>query len=147
MREEIHIVFIMVSLFLTINQLGIESFFTWGDMRSLLAAIGMSIGQNVAGGYRSWEQAVQMWWDEIDMWTYGVDPDSYLGPGGWKKIGHFTQVRELFWKKYVHTLTVNPEKTNIEHSNMRLIDWCLALYRQYFSHFKKLFRAFYYSTT
>ena len=65
-------------------------------MRSLLAAIGMSIGQNVAGGYRSWEQAVQMWWDEIDMWTYGVDPDSYLGPGGWKKIGHFTQVSELF---------------------------------------------------
>lgn len=55
----------------------------------------MSIGQNVAGGYRSWEQAVQMWWDEIDMWTYGVDPDSYLGPGGWKKIGHFTQVHIL----------------------------------------------------
>jgi hypothetical protein len=52
----------------------------------------MSIGQNVAGGYRTWEQAVQMWWDEIDMWTYGVDPDSYLGPGGWRKIGHFTQV-------------------------------------------------------
>lgn len=62
---------------------------------TFLAAIGMSIGQNVAGGYRSWEQAVQMWWDEIDMWTYGVDPDSYLGPGGWKKIGHFTQVHIL----------------------------------------------------
>lgn len=67
----------------------------WVEYIHFLTAIGMSIGQNVAGGYRSWEQAVQMWWDEIDMWTYGVDPDSYLGPGGWKKIGHFTQVHIL----------------------------------------------------
>nr|XP_022335669.1 uncharacterized protein LOC111132188 isoform X2 [Crassostrea virginica] len=64
------------------------------DKERNVPSIGMSIGQNVAGGYRSWEQAVQMWWDEIDMWTYGVDPDSYLGPGGWKKIGHFTQMAQ-----------------------------------------------------
>lgn len=33
-----------------------------------------------------------MWWDEIDMWIYGVDLDLYLGFGGWKKIGYFIQV-------------------------------------------------------
>ncbi|XP_056014320.1 uncharacterized protein LOC125663866 [Ostrea edulis] len=64
------------------------------DKHRNILSIGMSIGQNVAGGYRTWEQAVQMWWDEIDMWTYGVDPDSYLGPGGWRKIGHFTQMAQ-----------------------------------------------------
>ncbi|XP_062575048.1 uncharacterized protein LOC134236903 [Saccostrea cucullata] len=64
------------------------------DRQRSIPSIGMSIGQNVAGGYRTWEQAVQMWWDEIDMWTYGVEPDSYLGPGGWKKIGHFTQMAQ-----------------------------------------------------
>lgn len=53
----------------------------------------MTIGQNVAGGYRSWKKAVQMWYDEISMWKYGLEPDSYLGHGGWKKIGHFTQVK------------------------------------------------------
>ncbi|KAK3087233.1 hypothetical protein FSP39_003405, partial [Pinctada imbricata] len=57
-----------------------------------IPSIGMSIGQNVAGGYRSWHKAVQMWYDEISMWRYGPEPDSYLGAGGWRKIGHFTQM-------------------------------------------------------
>lgn len=62
------------------------------DKERNIPSIGMTIGQNVAGGYRSWKKAVQMWYDEITMWKYGIEPDSYLGHEGWKKIGHFTQM-------------------------------------------------------
>lgn len=62
------------------------------DKMRKIPSIGMSIGQNVAGGYKTWEEAVFHWYDEIRMWKYGVDPDSYLGSGGWRKIGHFTQM-------------------------------------------------------
>ncbi|XP_033724789.1 uncharacterized protein LOC117314794 [Pecten maximus] len=62
------------------------------DKMRKIPSIGMSVGQNVAGGYKTWEEAVFHWYDEIRMWRYGVDPDSYLGSGGWRKIGHFTQM-------------------------------------------------------
>lgn len=53
----------------------------------------MNIGQNVAGGYRSWASTMQAWYDEVDIYRYGREPESYLGPGGLLKIGHYTQVR------------------------------------------------------
>ncbi|OWF44827.1 uncharacterized protein LOC110457814 [Mizuhopecten yessoensis] len=62
------------------------------DKMRKIPSIGMSVGQNVAGGYNTWEESVFHWYDEIRMWKYGVDPDSYLGHLGWKKIGHFTQM-------------------------------------------------------
>lgn len=64
------------------------------DQERSIPSIGLSIGQNVAGGYRTWNKAVKMWWDEIRMWRYGRDPDSYLGYGNWRKIGHFTQMAQ-----------------------------------------------------
>ena len=54
--------------------------------------LGISVGQNVAGGYRSWEAAIGGWHDEVKLYVYGRDPASYLGKGGWVKIGHYTQV-------------------------------------------------------
>ncbi|XP_022338195.2 uncharacterized protein LOC111133809 [Crassostrea virginica] len=53
-----------------------------------------TVGQNVAGGQPNWTVAVQMWWDEIHMWKYGPEPDSYLGYNGWLKVGHFTQMAQ-----------------------------------------------------
>ena len=50
------------------------------------------MGQNVAGGYRTWEAAIGGWHDEVKMYVFGREPDSYLGKGGWLKIGHYTQV-------------------------------------------------------
>ena len=46
----------------------------------------------MAGGYRSWEAAIGGWHDEVKLYVYGRDPASYLGKGGWVKIGHYTQV-------------------------------------------------------
>ncbi|KAL5014560.1 hypothetical protein ScPMuIL_008830 [Solemya velum] len=54
--------------------------------------IGMNIGQNVAGGYRSWAATMQAWHDEVKIYQYGREPNSYLGPGGLLKIGHYTQI-------------------------------------------------------
>ena len=54
--------------------------------------LGLGVGQNVAGGYRTWEAAIGGWHDEVKMYVFGRDPDSYLGKGGWMKIGHYTQV-------------------------------------------------------
>lgn len=50
------------------------------------------MGQNVAGGYRTWERAIGGWEEEVKMYVYGREPDTYLGTGGWVKIGHYTQV-------------------------------------------------------
>ena len=55
----------------------------------------MSVGQNVAVGYETWQIAIQTWYDEIRDYRYGFDPDSYLGPGGWTSIAHFTQVNNV----------------------------------------------------
>ena len=55
----------------------------------------MFIGQNLAWGYANWRAAISAWHGEVSMYRYGVDPESYLGSGGWAKIGHYTQVRIL----------------------------------------------------
>ena len=44
------------------------------------------IGQNLAWGYPNWMRAISAWYNEIDMYIYGKDPDSYLGEGGWREI-------------------------------------------------------------
>ncbi|KAH3825446.1 hypothetical protein DPMN_127321 [Dreissena polymorpha] len=54
--------------------------------------LGLTVGQNVAVGFESWQEAIRMWYDEISMYRYGFEPDSYLGPEGWRQIAHFTQV-------------------------------------------------------
>ncbi|KAL4221659.1 Cysteine-rich secretory protein 3 [Mactra antiquata] len=61
------------------------------DERSI-PDLGMTIGQNVAVGFESWQAAIQMWYDEIALYRYGLDPDSYLGVDGWRQIAHFTQM-------------------------------------------------------
>ena len=53
----------------------------------------MYVGQNIAIGYDSWSQAIQGWYNESSMFRYDQDPNSYLARDGWKKIGHFTQVK------------------------------------------------------
>ncbi|XP_041378582.1 cysteine-rich venom protein-like [Gigantopelta aegis] len=53
---------------------------------------GLKIGQNVAGGYRTWSQCLKAWYNEVRMFRYGEDPKIYLGYTGWKKIGHYTQI-------------------------------------------------------
>lgn len=57
-----------------------------------LSAYGMSPGQNGAFGYASWDGAVEGWYREVYKYKYGQDPASYLGPEGWREIGHYTQV-------------------------------------------------------
>ncbi|XP_070206497.1 cysteine-rich venom protein Mr30-like [Littorina saxatilis] len=62
------------------------------DKERSVPDLGASVGQNVAGGYRTWEAAIGGWHDEVKMYVFGRDPDSYLGKGGWLKIGHYTQM-------------------------------------------------------
>ncbi|KAL8593891.1 hypothetical protein ACOMHN_023807 [Nucella lapillus] len=62
------------------------------DSERSVPDLGLSVGQNVAGGYRSWESAIQGWHDEVKMYRFGQVPDSYLGKNGWVKIGHYTQM-------------------------------------------------------
>ena len=57
-----------------------------------ISDMGLSVGQNVAVGYRTWRLAIQTWYDEVQDYRYGYQPDSYLGPGGWRSIAHYTQV-------------------------------------------------------
>ncbi|XP_052761250.1 uncharacterized protein LOC128203751 [Mya arenaria] len=57
-----------------------------------LPVLGLSVGQNVAVGFESWQEAIQMWYDEISLYRYGYEPDSYLGPEGWRQVAHFTQI-------------------------------------------------------
>ncbi len=53
---------------------------------------GIYIGQNLAWGYQDWPAAIKGWYDEVGIFKYGPDPDSYLGSGGWPAIGHYIQV-------------------------------------------------------
>lgn len=53
----------------------------------------MQVGQNLAWGYPSWAAALRAWHGEVRLFRFGVEPESYLGPGGFGKIGHYTQVR------------------------------------------------------
>ncbi|XP_076451222.1 uncharacterized protein LOC143287163 [Babylonia areolata] len=52
----------------------------------------LSVGQNVAAGQASWEEAVNSWHSEVNDYQFGLDPDSYLGSGGWLSIAHYTQM-------------------------------------------------------
>ena len=52
----------------------------------------MFIGQNLAWNQANWKKAMQAWYNEVDLYRYGEEADDYLGPGGWEKIGHYTQV-------------------------------------------------------
>ncbi|PVD36989.1 hypothetical protein C0Q70_03982 [Pomacea canaliculata] len=62
------------------------------DKERSIPGLGVSVGQNVAGGYRTWERAIGGWEEEVKMYVYGREPDTYLGTGGWVKIGHYTQM-------------------------------------------------------
>ena len=59
----------------------------------LFAGYNVYIGQNLAWGYANWKAALSEWYGEVTMYRYGVDPETYLGPDGWGKIGHYTQVQ------------------------------------------------------
>ena len=55
-----------------------------------LAGLGISVGQNLAWNYDSWDQAIQTWYDEVKDFHYGYD-------SGWGVL-HFTQVSQPFHK-------------------------------------------------
>lgn len=44
-----------------------------------------SVGQNLAAGQRSWDQAIQGWYNEINDFQFGVQ-------GSLSAVGHYTQV-------------------------------------------------------
>ncbi|XP_064594674.1 venom allergen 5-like [Liolophura sinensis] len=62
------------------------------EMSRYIPAYGMYPGQNGAFGYASWDGAVEGWYQEVNKYRYGQDPAKYLGPEGWREIGHYTQV-------------------------------------------------------
>ncbi|GFS25803.1 cysteine-rich venom protein [Elysia marginata] len=62
------------------------------DKNRKIPSYGMFIGQNLAAGHRSWKKAMESWFNEVQLYRYGEDANEYLGPGGWKEIGHYTQV-------------------------------------------------------
>ena len=50
------------------------------------------IGQNYAYGYPTWQEAMEVWHDEINDYKYGLeDQDFYYSV----LITHYTQVRNL----------------------------------------------------
>ncbi|KAK3702613.1 hypothetical protein RRG08_042603 [Elysia crispata] len=62
------------------------------DKNRKIPSYGMFVGQNLAAGQRNWKKAMQSWFDEVQLYRYGENADQYLGLGGWKKIGHYTQM-------------------------------------------------------
>ena len=52
---------------------------------------GIHIGQNWATGFPNWGAAIKAWYDEVSIYRYGQDPNTYL-PNGFAAIGHYTQV-------------------------------------------------------
>ncbi|BFZ12441.1 hypothetical protein BsWGS_15480 [Bradybaena similaris] len=65
------------------------------DKNRNIPSYGLPIGQNVAAGYRSWFDAMQGWFEEVDLFSYGQNTDDYLGPGGWTQVAHYTQVCDM----------------------------------------------------
>lgn len=61
----------------------------------------MIVGQNVVGGQLNWMVVIQVWWDEIYLWKYGLELDIYLGYNGWFKVGYFIQVYNSNNKLYI----------------------------------------------
>nr|QBH70092.1 CreCAP-ShK6 [Colubraria reticulata] len=62
------------------------------DTERSVPSLGLSVGQNVAVGQDSWQEAIQGWHDEVMLYTFGQDPNRYPGADGWKKIAHYTQM-------------------------------------------------------
>ncbi|XP_067938980.1 cysteine-rich secretory protein 2-like [Watersipora subatra] len=46
-----------------------------------------SLGQNLALGYRLWDTAIQGWYDEVDVFTYGRESANVFS-----NVGHYTQI-------------------------------------------------------
>jgi len=55
--------------------------------RKKKVGLGMSVGQNIAWGYSSWDKAIQGWYNEVNEFTYGVGRKTDKSV-----IGHFTQM-------------------------------------------------------
>lgn len=53
----------------------------------MLADIGVSVGQNMAWRYGSWDLAITGWHDEVSDFTYGT------GSTNGSVVGHYVQVR------------------------------------------------------
>ena len=67
----------------------------------------LHIGQNYALGYPTWKAAIKAWFNEVELYKYGEDPDIYLGPDEWPKIAHYTQVIITFNHILNHNLVEN----------------------------------------
>ncbi|XP_067940475.1 cysteine-rich venom protein pseudechetoxin-like [Watersipora subatra] len=46
-----------------------------------------SVGQNLAWGYKTWDGAMQAWYDEVDDFTYGSESANRFSA-----VGHYTQM-------------------------------------------------------
>jgi hypothetical protein len=76
-------------------------------MLFMYSALGSTtVGQNLAGGQPNWTVAVQSWWDEIQLWKYGPEPETYLGNNGSLLVGHFTQVH---WSNKIYIKFTNTQ--------------------------------------
>ncbi|KAK3794835.1 hypothetical protein RRG08_017321 [Elysia crispata] len=62
------------------------------DKNRKIPGYGKSFGQNLAAGQPTWTRAMGAWFREAQFFKYGENPKEYLGPGGWKKIGHYTHM-------------------------------------------------------
>ena len=64
-----------------------------------IAGYGISVGQNLAWGYYTWDAAIQGWFDEVNDFVFGQgarpqrpgEPDSEYPPA----VGHYTQVSKI----------------------------------------------------
>ncbi len=50
----------------------------------------MGIGQNMAGGYGSWEGAIRGWYGEVEDYDWSSTSNDYM------IVGHYTQVGAFF---------------------------------------------------
>lgn len=92
----------------------------------------------MAGGQPNWTVAIQAWWDEIHLWKYGPEPDTYLGYNGWLKVGHFTQVYNSNNKLHTSKLQTGIQQKFLT-THMYTTE--LANYRQVYNSNSKLHKA------
>ena len=55
----------------------------------IIVGYGISVGQNLAWGYYSFDAAIQAWFDEVVDFRYGQ------GSINGKAVGHYTQVSKV----------------------------------------------------
>ncbi|XP_012940206.1 cysteine-rich venom protein [Aplysia californica] len=72
------------------------------DKNRKIPSYGLKIGQNLAAGHGNWRQAMSNWYDEVADYRYGENVNDYLGPDGFFKIGHYTQI-DLYCLSKIHT--------------------------------------------